>query len=178
MVQTFKNIFNVKVEPCPPQSQTKITIRSYTDLILLFPFISIHLKSTIYVTATSSLELSSSRCAAYQPYRDKGNGGKTEGHHICLKLGGEGDCSYCRHNTAWINTIVIIIIVIIIVVIIQSSAVVQKGMLGTWRTQCSGPGTEERHEMEEDEKSGKIHLLYTRYQHVICIWIHSLDWKQ
>lgn len=31
----------------------------------------------------------------------------------------------------------------IIVVIIQSSAVVQKGMLGTWRTQCSGPGTEE-----------------------------------
>lgn len=73
-------------------------------LILLFPFISIHLKSTIYVTATSSLELSSSRSAAYQPYRDKGNGGKTEGHHICLKLGGGGDCSYCHHNSARINT--------------------------------------------------------------------------
>lgn len=28
-------------------------------------------------------------------------------------------------------------------VISQSSAVVQKGMLGTWRTQCSGPGGED-----------------------------------
>lgn len=142
MFQTFKNILNVKVEPCPPQSQTKITVRFCTNyLILLFPFISIHLKSTIYVTATSSLELSSSRSAAYQPYRDKGNGGKTEGHHICLKLGGGGGLQLLppqfspnQHNVCH---------AIIIVVIIQSSAVVQKGMLGTWRTQCSGPGTEE-----------------------------------
>lgn len=60
---------------------------------------------------------------------------------------------------------------IFIIVIIQSSAVVQKGMLGTWRTQCSGPGRGERwkctflmpftpsdHLMCVAQSIGKLHL--------------------
>lgn len=37
--------------------------------------------------------------------------------------------------------------IIIVTVINQSRAVVQKGMLGTWRTQCSGPGREDEGEL-------------------------------
>lgn len=36
MFQTFKNTLNVKVEPCPPQSQTKITIRFLYQLFDTF----------------------------------------------------------------------------------------------------------------------------------------------
>lgn len=149
--------------PSLPESETKITDLCLDPLFdTLFPFISFHLKSTIYITATSSLELSSSRCAAYQPPRDKeGNGGKTEGHHISLTWEGiwggvGGHCSYCCHNSAWINVMFIMVSSSSLLLLLSSSSSSSPVLL--CRRECwelgglSAVDLEEAYESKEDKE--------------------------